>query len=250
MRRALMVGLLAVAAIGLGCQSSSRAPAPPRAPTANVPNPNRPFWDQTNNDRRGATLNTPNAGPRTDGEGTRLTAGDQPDSRGILAGVLVDAFGGRPAKAYVQVAPADAGGGKPIELAADENGYFMIPGLTPGRSYMLTARTQESGRLQVGRLQATVPNSRLYIKLREDLATNDVPPVPPSPGDMLRDNNRNVAIPGPGRAPGRNPPGLPDLGVSSGPRADHDGGCGSDSEGSPRALMHVRVGGGDHAASA
>jgi thiol-disulfide isomerase/thioredoxin len=215
---ALWFGLLAAGATGLGCQSSSRAPAPPRAPANNIPNPNRPFWDQpdNNNNRRAPTLNQPGADARGNGDGTRLTSGEQPDVNGVLAGVLVDSSGQRPSRAYIQVELAGSKDNRrPVDVAADENGYFMIPGLLAGRSYLLTARTQETGQLLVGRVQATVPNSRLYIRLREDLASGDVPPLPPSPGELLPANNRNNR--------GGNNPAPPPL-TDPGPRFQHDGG--------------------------
>jgi len=143
---------LSLLAVGLGlCSCSSTKNSVARntgntSPTANIKNSNnnssrQPFWAQPDN--KSPALNTTN-GPRAglgSSDGVKLTAADQPDVNGVLAGRLVEVFGRRPERAYIQVQPADGGaGGKPIDIAAGDDGYFMIPGLTPGRGYMLTAQ--------------------------------------------------------------------------------------------------------------
>src|SRR5207237_5026737 len=97
------------------------------------------------------------------------------------AGSLVDSYNRPVPRAYIQVLAADGSGGKPIEMAV-ENGYFVVPGLSSGKAYMLTARTADGERRLAGRVQATPPNAKVVIKVSEDLYAGNVPP-PPAPGD-------------------------------------------------------------------
>lgn len=166
--------LVAVVAVAAGCRSTRGSAT--GQPTSN--NNRTPFWAK---DRNGPKLQSPTV---RDDTGTRLTSAEQPDYRGVLAGRLVDAGNRRVAKAYVQVSGPESSG-KPIEIAADDDGYFLIPGLQAGRSYMLTARAHVDGRLLAGRVQATPPQPRLVIRLTEDIATGSVPALPPHPGDVL-----------------------------------------------------------------
>jgi len=168
--------LVAVLVMAVGCRST-RGPATGKPTSGN--NTDAPFWAKG---RTGPTLNPP---ANRDDTGTRLTSAEQPDYNGVLAGRLVDNANRRVAKAYIQVSRPESDAGKPIEVAADDDGYFLIPGLQAGRSYMLTARVQVDGRLLAGRVQATPPQPRLVIRLTEDFATGSVPALPPHPGDVL-----------------------------------------------------------------
>jgi thiol-disulfide isomerase/thioredoxin len=184
-----LVYKLTLLGIGLGlCGCSSTKNSMARntgntSPTANINNTSdnrQPFWAQP--DTRSPILNTP-TGSRggANGDGVKLTAADQPDVNGVLAGRLVDVFGRRPVRATIQVQPTDGGnGGKPIEISVGDDGYFMIPGLTPSRAYMLTARAQDGTHYLAGRVQAIPPNPRLVIKLNEDPSGADATTVPTS----------------------------------------------------------------------
>ena len=167
--------LLPLALGSLGCFSTPKAKSPTSqntSPTATVP-----FWKQTDPKRPAPTLAIP--GNNSEDANAR-PASDQTSYNGVLAGTLVDSFGKLVPRAYIQVAAADAVGGKPIEISV-YNGYFTIPGLTPGRSYMLTARTSTDGEQKLaGRMQAIPPQSRLVIKMSEDLYSPNIPP-PPAP---------------------------------------------------------------------
>src|SRR5262245_20026374 len=73
-----------------------------------------------------------------------LPAADRPvapaSAGGLLAGQVLDSYNRRPPATYIQVIDVQAGGsggGPPIEVAADSQGYFTIQGLQPGRHYQL-----------------------------------------------------------------------------------------------------------------
>src|SRR5262249_26758903 len=169
--RWLSVFLLLVAA---GCTSSgSRNPSPP---SNNINN--QPFWLQPK-DRNSPTLNQPNLGSRDTNSDTRLTSAEQKEWSGVLAGVLVDSFNQKISPAYIQVeALSSDGQGRPLDVAVDSHGYLVIPGLQAGNPSLLTARAELEGRPLAGRVQAVPPQPRLMIKLKEDLASASVPPLP------------------------------------------------------------------------
>ncbi len=185
MQIARCICLLALLAYGaLGCSSAPKSKPVVAAPASatNAPTNNIPFWKQ--NDSRGPSTPLAIPGPGSNAP-VRPTAAEQSSYSGVLAGALVDAFGQRVERAYIQVAAADSSAGKPIEVAVYD-GFFTIPGLTPGRPYMLIARTSgDSSRKLAGRLQATPPQPRLVIKMSEDLYSPSVPPAPAYPGDSV-----------------------------------------------------------------
>lgn len=175
-------GLLVLLAWGaLGCSST---PKKSIQPTSQNPSPvgNVPFWKQTDTRNPNTPLSIPgNAG--TTNPTIRPTSNEQPSYDGVLAGSLVDVYGQRVMRAYVQVATSDSMSGKPIEVAVSD-GFFTIPGLTPGRAYMLTARTAgENERKLAGRVQGTPPDTRIVIKMSEGLYSPNIPPAPGHPGE-------------------------------------------------------------------
>ncbi|HEV3118804.1 MAG TPA: redoxin family protein [Gemmataceae bacterium] len=117
----------------------------------------------------------------------------------ILAGRVLDSYERRPPATFIQVVAAgDANGkGAPIEIAADEQGFFTIHGLQTGQHYELIARTREGGPKLAGRVWATPPNPRLLIYMSDDFATQNTPaaPGPTTPGQKPTPTN---AVPGPG----------------------------------------------------
>lgn len=106
-----------------------------------------------------------------------------PGVGGILAGQVIDSYNNKPpATTYIQVSEAGETGGAPIEVASDSQGYFTIQGLHVGQHYRLTARTKDGERLLAGTTWATPPNPKLLIRVSEDFATKNTPPVPAKPG--------------------------------------------------------------------
>jgi thiol-disulfide isomerase/thioredoxin len=214
-RYSILIGLVASAS---GCLAPSNKGQ--TAPPNNIsPSGDRPFW-KASDDRRAPTASIPN------GNGLRPASGNEPDYNGVLAGQVYDpVLNRKPTKAYILVAPAD-NSKPPVDFPVDENGLFLISGLVTGRSYLLTARTDEWGKLYVGRTQVAPPYPKLVIRLREDLATSDVPPPPPQFGSPY--SGPKAAI------PGRGPPSppLPDLLTPTGLRTDADAGWTPGSAGS------------------
>src|SRR5262249_38685109 len=145
-----------------------------------APANNVPFWKQ--NDTRNP--NTPLSIPGSaSGNNTNIrpTSNEQPSYNGVLAGSLVDTNGQHVLRAYIQVSTSDSMSGKPIEIAVTD-GFFTIPGLTPGRGYMLTARTAgDNERKLAGRAQGTPPDTRLVIKMSEELYSPNIPAAPVHP---------------------------------------------------------------------
>jgi thiol-disulfide isomerase/thioredoxin len=212
--------LLLAAGLGvLGCLSPSRprsggtAAVKPNtnsggtsattAPTNNI----KPFWANDND-----------SGGNTTAPALNIKQTGGTDYNGVVAGSLVDAFNRPVPRAYIQVASADDHGAKPIEMAV-ENGYFVIPNLTPGKAYMLTARTADGDRKLAGRAQVTPPNAKVVIRVSEDLYSGTIPPPPavndPGVGTSAPRRDPPASIPGgdgwrPDPAPGRGPnPGDP-----------------------------------------
>jgi thiol-disulfide isomerase/thioredoxin len=103
---------------------------------------------------------------------------------GILAGRVIDSYNRTPPPTFIQVTLLEETGkpaGAPIEVAADTQGYFVIPGLQPGRHYQLTARCRDGSHVLAGTSLETPPNPKVLIRISEDLASSTTPPVPGAP---------------------------------------------------------------------
>ncbi|MER3416264.1 MAG: hypothetical protein C4297_08660 [Gemmataceae bacterium] len=118
-------------------------------------------------------------------------------SSGILAGQVIDAFGQRKPGAAIRVVGVD-GADQGIEVTANEQGYFVIQGLQPGRRYKLIARYRHDGHMLAGTTLATPPNVVVVIRVTEELVTPDTPPVPAPPQNPSSGGNPS----GIGYAPG------------------------------------------------
>lgn len=132
-----------------------------------------PFWAK---EAEAPRQETPNLAIPGSGPAPRPMGNSTTDYNGVLAGSLVDAYNRPVPRAYLQIAAAD-GSMRPIEMTV-ERGYFTVPGLTPGRSYLLTARVFDGERKLAGRVQVTPPNPRVVIRLSEDLYSGTIPPPP------------------------------------------------------------------------
>jgi thiol-disulfide isomerase/thioredoxin len=209
-----MLFLLSACLIALGCVSSpkSKPAAAPAQPTSNTSAPTNsqpPFWAQADNPRPAPPLNQPN--------NLQPASANQNEYGGVLAGSLVDSFNRAIPRASLQVVAADGQGNKPVDIEV-VNGYFVVPGLNPGRAYMLTARTYDGDRKLAGRVQAIPPNPRVVIKVSEDLFSSTVPAPLPTPGEPNANNNPNPRN-------GRSVPDVPAAeGRSQGPRFDNGDG--------------------------
>jgi thiol-disulfide isomerase/thioredoxin len=106
-------------------------------------------------------------------------------SGAILAGQVIDSYNRRLIGSMIQVAPIkdgeDTAGAAVRDIATNGQGYFTIPNLEPGRSYQLTARIQEGGKLMAGTTVVRPPNPRVVIVVSEDFVSATTPPLPAPP---------------------------------------------------------------------
>ncbi len=128
----------------------------------------------------------------------------------VLAGSVNDASGRHPGKVDIQVVDMDdpkATASAPLDFEA-KDGFFYLPGLKVGHHYRLIARSKDGDRILTGQTLATPPNTRVAIRLSEDLAAKDTPPTPPPPTPPGRSSSGGSAVldpPAPMK-PGENPP--------------------------------------------
>jgi thiol-disulfide isomerase/thioredoxin len=101
---------------------------------------------------------------------------------GILAGQVINSYNRAPPLTYIQVVSAQETKAAPIDVPTDKNGYFTILGLQSGQRYQLIARARDGDHLLAGTTWVTAPDARVLIRISEDLATPNTPPLPASPG--------------------------------------------------------------------
>ncbi len=169
MRTSIAVGLVAVCLGLAGCNLFNKK--------KDAEGPSRPFLGSRSPAAPAAPAATPTGGAEVQAD----PAAPLPGASGVLAGQVVDRFNNHPAKVYIQV--VDTQDGKPagrLEVESQQGGFFYIPGLKPGHSYKLIARTKEGEKVLAGTTLAKPPNPRLSIFLSEDFA-GDAPPVPDQP---------------------------------------------------------------------
>ena len=168
--RTLVVALAAVGAAGcqnFGKKSAGRDDDRGTKPADSRPTDARPWW--------------------TDAE----AAGPRPaaaESEGVLAGRILDANdpgrsldGGYITFVVVDdLRPASTGKEPSLGVSTDRDGWFVIPGLTAGKSYLLTAVLDEGGRKIAGSVQARVPSSKILIRMTEG-GVSSLTPKPLAP---------------------------------------------------------------------
>jgi thiol-disulfide isomerase/thioredoxin len=108
---------------------------------------------------------------------------------GILAGSVIDAWGRRYPKARIEGRLATEGGDvAPWVMESDGQGYFLVPGLKLGRTYVLRATVEDNGRRLSGEVQAAPPMTRLVIHVTTDVrpaAASAPAGTPPPAGKPL-----------------------------------------------------------------
>lgn len=140
---------------------------------------------------------------KTRGDGDRIPPPEPPDNAaaqrtpagnnntpvtGVLAGQVIDGLNQRRPGAVILVSASDSPNDPPQEAAANDQGYFIIQGLNPGRHYKLSARLRQGDQTLTGTTIATPPNVVLLIKLGEDAGPDDLPPIRAGRGaDSKRD---------------------------------------------------------------
>jgi thiol-disulfide isomerase/thioredoxin len=111
------------------------------------------------------------------------TAGSSEDYGGLIAGTVIDKYNNRPKEAYVRWVCLD--GAKkdeaPIDVAVSPEGYFTIRGLKNNGQYKLEARAKDGSRMIAGVTYTKSPNIHVLIRMTEEGATADTPPIPTTP---------------------------------------------------------------------
>ena len=171
--------LIAACALAAGCTSlASRTRDRDRDPVDRRPparDPDHPWWlDGAETAGRSKTKPIPPDVARTNRET-------------ILAGVVVDAREGRPLRGvtFVQVRPADEAApasGKGLGFETDTDGYFFVPGLAPGKTYILSVVREVDGKKIAGETQVKPPAGNIRLEVGDDRVSSITPPLPPLPG--------------------------------------------------------------------
>jgi thiol-disulfide isomerase/thioredoxin len=135
---------------------------------------------------------TPDAGRPFTGASQTRPAGRDPSAPpaevdNLLAGQVIDKAFNRPlSNASIQIVDlqeANASTVARLDVSANRDGYFFIPGLQRGHHYQLIARIKEGDHVLSGTTLAMPPNPRLSIFLSEDYTSPSTPaPIaPPTP---------------------------------------------------------------------
>jgi len=104
---------------------------------------------------------------------------------GILAGYVLDDNNRNRPGVLIQVVDLQAqqqgSNAAPVSMEANPQGFFVIPGLKPGRHYQLIARVKDGDRTLSGIALAMPPNPRLNILMKEDPKGGTGPSGIPAP---------------------------------------------------------------------
>jgi thiol-disulfide isomerase/thioredoxin len=178
------VGLLAAFVALTGCKGPAPKPFEKKEPATPVSRAKgaTPAWlEESMAKLPGQNTGIPKAGSFTDPK----TPGFDPqrESRGLIAGRVLDPFGQGAKNVFIRIEPADASpkekDGAAIGILTNEAGYFLVKDLPPGRAYTLTAEAKADGKPLYGMVQTRPPQSNVTIALRDDLA---LPPADGPPG--------------------------------------------------------------------
>jgi hypothetical protein len=122
-------------------------------------------------------------------EPSRLTPGTSASiGKGLLAGQVIDSFNREVPKASIQLVEVRDGGptGAPLEVWANQQGFFTIPGLDTRQTYQLTARVAEGSKVvMAATVFARPPDPRLLIKVSGDYVTPNIPAPPTLPSVVV-----------------------------------------------------------------
>jgi thiol-disulfide isomerase/thioredoxin len=133
-----------------------------------------------------------------------------------------------------------------MEVESQPGGFFVVQGLKPGRQYKLIARTKEGDRVLAGTTQTRAPNARVFIQLREGLASGDTPPIPSEPSVPGKSASVGSAHldppektpPGEDASKNGNPAQLRSTGPQWAPPSDSPAGSNSPPRGDPSNIAH------------
>jgi thiol-disulfide isomerase/thioredoxin len=113
----------------------------------------------------------------------RDSSGPLPGANGMLAGQVVVEATDRPIRASLLIKSLDREEAKSadLDLATDDSGYFTIPKLDAGKTYVVIARAKDNGELISRTVWVRPPNPTLLIRLDKRWTTASTPPPPDMP---------------------------------------------------------------------
>ncbi len=146
---------------------------------------------------------------------TRDPAAPPTEVDSLLAGQVLDkAYNRRLSNASIQIVDLQDGNASTVarlDVTANRDGYFFIPGLQRGHHYQLIARIKEGDHVLSGTTLAMPPNPRLSIFLSEDYTSPSTPaPIAPPTPPSKTEASPSAAL----EAPAKAPPNGNDAGVS------------------------------------
>ncbi|MGL6094626.1 MAG: carboxypeptidase-like regulatory domain-containing protein, partial [Fimbriiglobus sp.] len=172
----LRAGILMAVVVGLaGCKNLDRTgkddrtpPPPPRFGgggkgfPASKPNPQH--WLDGPDDSPSLDASDRSAPARTTADPRDLNYDARAAVKGTLAGFVDDPEGRKLRGVTIAIEPVTGPApGKPLSIQTDDQGYFQIPGLKSGQTYILTVNTNRDGRSLGGQAYVRTPN--VYIRL-------------------------------------------------------------------------------------
>ena len=233
--RRVGAGLSAVLMALAGCKGTGTDPKPPDkkdpaalAASRTKPKGHGPAWlDESLAKLPGAGTGVPKADSWVRPTDPGFDVGTE--TRGLLAGKVLDPEGRGAKGVFIRIEPADAQprdkDGAPKGILTDSAGYFMAKGLPPGRAYNLIAEAKIDGKPLSGTVQTRPPQPNITISLRDDLV------LPPSQGgtDTLPPSLPSTALPPPTGLPPPSSDLIPPAGMPKpAPTRPADGNWGPD----------------------
>ncbi len=133
----------------------------------------------------------------------------------ILAGRVVNLDGRSLGDVFIQCIPDGEKSEKPIGVQSDSDGNFVIQGLQPGVSYILSGRKEIDKSVLGGISIQRAPNTRILLRLSEQGVTDLTPKSMPPQGSLGPFNPPNRKIPSPSNSsiPGKSKQNLVPTGV-------------------------------------
>ncbi|GIW82413.1 MAG: hypothetical protein KatS3mg105_4220 [Gemmatales bacterium] len=142
MRRTILLVVLVATTVPAGCQSLGRkqSSATP-AKNGPAPLPSPPSWPAP------------------------IAAQPPPPANGILAGQVIDYANRRVPATSIRVVDG-SGTSESIQVSTNNEGYFLVQGLQPGKQYRLVAEVNGAGgNTLTGVVTAVAPNPRVLIRV-------------------------------------------------------------------------------------
>jgi len=207
-------GIVAVLVALTGCKGGAPKPIEKKEPGSPVSRAKgaTPDWlEESMAKLPGAGTSIPKAGSWNDPKSPGFDS--VRESRGLLAGRVLDPYGKGAKDVFIRIEPVDATpkekDGAAIGILTNDAGFFMVKDLPAGRTYVLTAEAKTEGKPLYGVVQTRPPQANITIALRDDLSlppggSDGLPPsastagLPPGAGEHIP----STALPMPSQAGG------------------------------------------------